>query len=759
MELLKQLGNNINSFIDNFDCVEAFMNFSPIPIIIFDKDWKIIRWSKKAEEVFGWEEDELLNKNLSEINFVYIDDIKVIDEVSNEIKINQTVKKRNRNYCRDGSVVLCEWENVGITNSEGIIVGYLTFSTDISEIVESKKKIEESKRYFETFVESLPISVFYLNCDLVIKNYNHTFSKLFFNDKVRIENTSFINLNFVKPSNISNWEKQIKNFINSSENTYISDVQILCADNEIRDFFINFTKHFNIEGKLVGLFATLIDITKINKLSKELNESIKLYQHLFNTSFDAIVFLSVDWEIIDANNTFSEIFELKFSEIKGKKIFDIVDLPFFEEELNEFRHIDEIITTKKDGSQIILNAKIWPKIDYRNRKTGYWIILRDITADRELRKRLLETQARYEIAVECSNDGLWSRDLLDKRMWLSPKLRQMLEMDLKTDLLDDESILGIIHPDDLSNVFEQVQKNFSEKKTFSFDFRLKTFKSEEYRWYNVKGNAIFDENGTPIKMAGNLQDIHEKKLLEEKQKELIAELNRSNEELQQFAYVASHDLQEPLRMISSFLQLFKTRYYHTLNKEATEFINFALEGSLRMQQMINDLLTYSRVKTRPGKFAPTDLNRILYRVIETLKHQIKEKSASIYYNELPKTIVCDEGQLFQLFMNLLSNSLKFCKTDCRPEIFISFDENEKEYIFKVKDNGIGIDDQFKDKVFKIFQRLHTREEFPGNGIGLAICKRIVSRHNGKITFESELNKGTTFIFSIAKNLKDDAYEL
>lgn len=758
MELLEKL--NIKTLGNNFDCIDAFMNFSPIPIIIFDKNWKILRWSKKAEEVFGWKEEEIINKDLSEINFVYFDDIKVIEEVNYEIKINQIVKKRNRNYRKDGSVVLCEWENVRLTNSNGEITGYLTFSTDISEIVESKKKIEESKRYFETFVESLPIPAFYLNCNLIITNYNFTFIKLFLDNHSHfIKEMSLFNLNFIKPENKITWQNQIKDFLISNEKNFIYDVQILCEDKEIRDFFINFTKHFNLDGKLVGLFATLIDITKINKLSKELNESIKLYQHLFNTSFDAIVFLSKNWEIIEANNSFCNIFEVNFPEIKGKSIFEIVNLPFLDENLSEFLHIDEIIASKKDGSQIILNAKIWPKIEYRNRKTGYWLILRNITVDRELRKRLIETQAKYEIAVECSNDGLWSRDLRNKHMWLSPKLKQMLEIDENLDFIDDETITNLIHPDDLLNIVEQVRKNFSDRKTFSIDMRLKTLKSEEYRWYNVKGNAINDENGIPIHMAGNLQDIHEKKLLEEKQKELIAELNRSNEELQQFAYVASHDLQEPLRMISSFLQLFKTRYYNTLNKEATEFINFALEGSLRMQQMINDLLTFSRVKTRPGKFTPTDLNKLLFRVIETLKHQIKEKSASIYYNELPKNITCDEGQIFQLFMNLISNSLKFSKKDCRPEIFISYDENDKEYEFKVKDNGIGIDNQFKEKVFKIFQRLHTREEFPGNGIGLAICKRIVSRHNGRITFESELNKGTTFIFTIAKNLKDDAYEL
>lgn len=237
-------------------------------------------------------------------------------------------------------------------------------------------------------------------------------------------------------------------------------------------------------------------------------------------------------------------------------------------------------------------------------------------------------------------------------------------------------------------------------------------------------------------------------LVEARQKleESVAELGRSNADLQQFAYVASHDLQEPLRMVSSYTQLIARRYKGKLDADADEFIAFAVDGANRMQRLILDLLAYSRVNTAGRQFEPTAMETVLKAALNNLTDAVKESQAIITHDPLP-AVMGDDKQLAQLFQNLLSNAVKFGGAQ-PPRIHISAKQTDGEWLFSVRDHGIGLDPQYADRIFVIFQRLHTREEYPGTGIGLAICKKIVERHGGRIWVESELGKGATFYFTM-----------
>ena len=228
--------------------------------------------------------------------------------------------------------------------------------------------------------------------------------------------------------------------------------------------------------------------------------------------------------------------------------------------------------------------------------------------------------------------------------------------------------------------------------------------------------------------------------------QIARELERSNQELQQFAYVASHDLQEPLRMVAGFTRLLERRYKDKLDQDAREFINFAVDGAVRMQKLIDDLLTYSRVGMHNIPFEPADCNRLLDQAITNLRVAIEESQAVITSSNLP-TATCNGSQMVQLFQNLLSNAIKFRGAET-PRIRIAAEHRDSEWLFSFRDNGIGIDPHYKDRIFQIFQRLHSRDEYEGTGIGLALCMKIVELHNGKIWMESEEGKGATFYFTL-----------
>ncbi len=230
----------------------------------------------------------------------------------------------------------------------------------------------------------------------------------------------------------------------------------------------------------------------------------------------------------------------------------------------------------------------------------------------------------------------------------------------------------------------------------------------------------------------------------------VEELRRSNEELKQFAYIASHDLQEPLRMIASYLQLIERRYKGKLDKDADEFIAFAVDGANRLQNMIIGLLAYSRVGTKGKPFEEINCSEVLGNAISNLKIAIEESGALVTADRLPD-IKADAGQLIQVLQNLMANAIKFRLED-PPRIHVSAVKKEAEWVFSVRDNGIGIAPEYKDRIFNIFQRLHGKE-YPGVGIGLSLCRRIVERHGGRIWFESETGKGTTFYFTIP--IKED----
>jgi PAS domain S-box-containing protein len=265
-------------------------------------------------------------------------------------------------------------------------------------------------------------------------------------------------------------------------------------------------------------------------------------------------------------------------------------------------------------------------------------------------------------------------------------------------------------------------------------------------YMHVLKAPVFDAQNEVIGTQVIFWDETARRQAEQALQQTAAELARSNRELEQFAYVASHDLQEPLRMVASYSQLLARRYQDQLDKDAREYIDFAVAGALRMQELISDLLAYSRVNTRGRPFDPTPCDEILSETLANLRLALDESGAVVTHDALP-TVLADRIQIGQLLQNLLSNALKF-RGQAPPRVHVGAECGDGEWVFSVRDNGIGIAPEYFDRIFVIFQRLHTRDEYAGTGIGLAVCKKIVERHGGRIWVESETGKGSTFYFSL-----------
>ncbi len=367
--------------------------------------------------------------------------------------------------------------------------------------------------------------------------------------------------------------------------------------------------------------------------------------------------------------------------------------------------------------------------------------LQDITE----RKRDEEEMRRMATVVRDSNDAITLSDFDGRITAWNRGAEQMFGYSEKEAL--QMSIWRLAPPDKVLEKKAFVHRLIAGEAISSFETQRVTKDGGILDvWLTL--TKLTDADGKPIGIASTERDITERKKAEAQLQHTLADLERSNKELEQFAYVASHDLQEPLRMISSFTQLLAKRYESQLDDKARKYVNYTVEGAIRMQALINDLLAYSRVGTRGRPLETTDAHAVLGEAIRNLAAMIEENHALITNDDLPM-VRADASQLVLVFQNLLANAIKFRRADL-PRIHVSAQNRGHEWVFAVKDDGIGIEPQHAERVFVIFQRLHTREEYPGTGIGLAVCKRIVERHGGRIWFESGPGHGTTFFFSLPK---------
>ncbi|WP_062055595.1 chemotaxis protein CheB [Aquimarina longa] len=368
-------------------------------------------------------------------------------------------------------------------------------------------------------------------------------------------------------------------------------------------------------------------------------------------------------------------------------------------------------------------------------------VMNVITKTKDMERQLKESEERFRLAIMGSEAGLWEwSNLNTDDAWWSDEFHELLGYRTEKKVSTFTSFLNMIHPNQLQVFQERIQNHISKGEAFKHELQIRTYKNG-YKWFLMSAKAQFDKEKNVQKIVGTLIDINARKEAENKMSEL-------NTELERFAYLASHDLKEPLRTILSFTQLFQEEYQENFDDNAKKYLEFIEKASGRMITLTNDLLAYSQLDNKSLNLQPVDLNILLSEVLEDLRKQINENNAMITCEKLP-IIICDMTQIRQLFQNLIVNSLKYHNKK-QPKIDIGFENKKTYYKFFIKDNGIGIDSKYHKKIFEVFKRLHNRNDYDGTGIGLANCKRIIDNHKGNIWVRSLLGKGATFYFTILK---------
>ncbi|AHG05000.1 histidine kinase [Halobacterium sp. DL1] len=357
---------------------------------------------------------------------------------------------------------------------------------------------------------------------------------------------------------------------------------------------------------------------------------------------------------------------------------------------------------------------------------------RDVTNRVEREQEVQRVRERMEYALNATDSVVWDWNVEDNQASFYPSAESLYGTTVET----WEDFIGVIHPEDRQKAQEAIENALETGEPKHEEIRI--VRDGDVRWIEAPGYPVQDDNG-PTLMIGVARDITERKTYERK-------LEESNERLEQFAYAASHDLQEPLRMVSSYLQLIEDRSDEELTEETEEFLEFAVDGADRMRDMIDGLLAYSGVETQGEAFKPVDLNKVIGEARDDLEMRITESDADVTIEELPR-VVGDEHQLRQVFQNLLSNAIEYSGNE-PPRVNISATQNSSMWEISVQDEGIGIEPEEHDRIFEVFQRLQSRDNYGGSGIGLALCERIIERHGGEIRVESEPGEGATFSFTL-----------
>ena len=630
------------------------------------------------------------------------------------------------------------------------------------------QQLEEDEERISTIIESAPDSVIVINSNGEIARWNIEASKTFGWNSEEVMGKYLHDV--IIPERFRAMHiKGMNHFLETGEGPVLNrriELPALKRDNTEMEMELTISP-VKIKGAyfFISFLRDITERKKAENLIKTVNAQLEEAQrlaHIGNWEMDMAT-NKVQWsnEMFNIYGYGNERFEVNFQKAMERMLPEDVEntttrmknnledamKAFKEKNTLEFESPAAIYSLiMPDGSKKIVRGIGKIMLTTNGQVSKMIGTVQDITEQEKAENVIRTINVNLAEAQRLAHIGSWEWDIATNIIEWSDELYRIYGLSKEDFEANYENYLNLIHPDDREYVNGMVQKAYQDHQAFNFFHRIIRPDGAE-RIISSRGKVYLTKEGIIMRMTGTAQDVTEIKKVEEKLQEFNIELQRKNKEIEQFAYIASHDLQEPLRSISNFIYLLEKKYNETTDKETTEYLGYVTSAASRMSTLITDLLNYSRIG-KDTTLSQIDCNILLQEILKDMTTIIEESGAAINSEKLP--VIKGHTYLKSLFQNLLINAIKFRKSDTRPIINITVQDKNTEWLFAIKDNGIGIEKEYHNRIFLIFQRLHTRAEYQGTGIGLAHCKKIIELHGGKLWLESELGKGSTFYFTIPK---------
>ncbi|HYI77111.1 MAG TPA: PAS domain-containing protein [Chryseolinea sp.] len=758
--------------------VRALVENAPFPIAVYAGKEMIVELANQSIIDIWGKGNDVIGKSFKEI-LPELDNQLVFEQIEKVNSTGESFHSKNTplDLVVDGKLQTFYF-NYGLTplyDIGGNIYGVMNTGVDLTDLNIAKKQIEESEQNIRSMVLQSPIGICVIDADTLVSE---------------IVNDSFVEIAGKAYGEIAGkhywdtfaeakvyYESALNKVIKEGKSFYANEVEMMLirhGKEEVIYVTFVYAPLKNIEGIVKKVAIWVLDNTPQVVTRRKIEEADKRFRNTVKQAPVGITILRGSQYVVEmANDAYLQLVGRNEEGFIGKALFDV--LPEVEETVRSL--LDSVLTTGVPyrGSEVAVPLNRYGKQEiyyfdflYHPLKeedgkiSGVIVTVTEVGEKVEARKKIEESEKRFRSLAESLPQLVWETDEKGNALFASAKWKEYIGISPD----GEAEWKAMIHPDDFEENAKTWQRSLATGDLYRHDVRIKS-KSGEYRWYTVIGEPVSDKENKIVKWVGAFTDIHTEKAFTQELEKQVAqrtkelgdiniELGKKNKELQTFAYISSHDLQEPLRKIQTFSTQIIEKEFQNLSEGGKDKFRRMENAANRMQTLIDDLLTYSQTNTQERKFEKVNLNTIVEAVKDDLKEQLQQKHAKIESDEMCEANIIP-FQFRQLLFNLLNNSLKFSKSKESPHIKIKSEiaegakfkkdklANEVKYChISVSDNGIGFEQQYSEKIFDVFQRLHGKSEYNGTGIGLSIVKRIVENHNGIITARGELNKGATF---------------
>ncbi|WP_222919781.1 PAS domain S-box protein [Natrinema sp. SYSU A 869] len=733
--------DTLTSAVASYESITSIIDEADIGVVVLDEEYEIEWADETIERYFDLDRAALIGRNNhtvvdDDLKHRFADPGSFAATVLSSYDDDRYVDHFECRVVGDGDDYEDRWlryQSKSIESGE-FAGGRVEFYYDISEQKQSEADLQESEDAFQSLVDAVEeYAIFRLDTAGTVISWNRGAHKIKGYDREEIigEHFSAFYTDADRAADVPE-----RNLERALENGSVEDEGWRVRKDGTR-FWANvtITPVRDDDGTHQGYLKVTRDMTDRWEREQELESEL---QRILGRISDAFYAVDDEYRFTHVNDRAAELLQHSEAELLGERLWDVFP------DLHEIDPVWDAFHTALETQEQTSYELYYDTLDFRVEanlypsETGISVYFRDVTERRERERELEESEQRYRTLAEHFPNGIVT--LFDHDLEYTLAAGQGFDK-IPVDPAEAEGEqFDDVWPDETSDVLEPVLRAALEGEERSVELE---YADREWVIYTV---PITDNRGDVFAGVTMAHDITERKEYQSRLEETISRLEESNKRLEQFAYAASHDLQEPLRMVSSYLQLIENRYADKLDEDGEEFLAFAVDGADRMRDMIEGLLAYSRVETQGDPLEPIDLDSVLESVLADLRLQIEETNADIETESLPR-VDGDASQLRQVFQNLLSNAIEY-NGDEPPRISVDAERHGQQWTISVHDEGIGIDPADQDRVFEVFQRLHSRENYSGTGIGLALCQRIIERHGGEIWVDSEPGEGATFSFTL-----------